>query len=146
MSLFAKAVVKNKCWIVEEQKQPYVDNVVINPAVALPTTNVLSGPNWQANYSYNTSAYKLASTLNNDTIAYYEYTGLPSDTEAEIASYNYTMTPFTYDRLGGPAGWTAKSIWEVETEKNESKREIQLLKPAYINNFKQQIRDLFDNG
>jgi len=45
-----------KCWIVEEQKQPYVDNVVINPAVALPTTNVLSGPNWQANYSYNTSA------------------------------------------------------------------------------------------
>jgi len=95
---------------------------------------------------YNMSAYKLASTLTSDTIAYYEYTGLPSDTEAEIASYNYTMTPYTYTKLGGPSGWTPKSIWEVELEKNEAKREIQILKPAYINNFKQQIRELFDNG
>ena len=45
-----------KCWIVEEQKQPYVDTVSIFPFVTLNEPNILSGPNWQANYSYNTSA------------------------------------------------------------------------------------------
>jgi hypothetical protein len=95
---------------------------------------------------YEMSAYKLASTNTNDTIAYYYYTGLPSDTQAEIDSYNYTLTPFTYDQLGSPSGWTAKSIWELESEKNEAKREIKLLKPVYINKFKQQLRDLFING
>lgn len=45
-----------KCWIVEEQKQSYVDAVSILPFVAVQEPNILSGPNWQANYSYNTSA------------------------------------------------------------------------------------------
>ena len=44
-----------KCWIVEEQKQTYVDTVSILPFVAVNEPNILSGPNWQANYSYNTS-------------------------------------------------------------------------------------------
>ena len=92
---------------------------------------------------YNISAYKLSSTTSDDTIAYYYYEGLPSDTPDEIASYNYTMSPYTYNKLGSPAGWAAKSIWDYETEKNESKREIRLLRPVYVNNFKQQIKDLF---
>ena len=38
-----------KCWVVEENKYPYIDNVVIYPEDATKTFNTLSGPNWQAN-------------------------------------------------------------------------------------------------
>lgn len=95
---------------------------------------------------YNMDPYKLASTTNNDTIAYYYYKGLPSDSPSDIAAVNYTMTPTTFDMLGSPAGWVAKSVWEYETEINESKRNINILKPVYLNNFKQQMKDLFING
>ena len=95
---------------------------------------------------YGVAAYKLSSTTTSNTIAYYYYTGLPSDSQAEIDSYNYTITPFTYTQMGSPSGWTAKSIWEYESELNESKRKIKVMKPVYLNNFKQQIRDLFSNG
>ena len=44
-----------KCWIVEEQKNPYVDRVNILAQEIQKTFNQLSNPNWQANYSYNTS-------------------------------------------------------------------------------------------
>ena len=44
-----------KCWVVEEQKQPYVDNVSILPKVITKQFNTLAGPNWQANYSFETS-------------------------------------------------------------------------------------------
>lgn len=44
-----------KCWIVEEQKQPYIDNVSILPAASSKQFNTLAGPNWQAKYSFNTS-------------------------------------------------------------------------------------------
>jgi len=38
-----------KCWVVEENKYPYIDNVVIYPKDTIKTFNTLSGPNWQAN-------------------------------------------------------------------------------------------------
>jgi len=44
-----------KCWIVEELKPAYIDNVSIIANQLLPKTNKLANPNWQANYSYNTS-------------------------------------------------------------------------------------------
>ena len=44
-----------KCWIVEEQKNPYIDRVNILAQEIKKTFNQLSNPNWQANYSYNTS-------------------------------------------------------------------------------------------
>jgi hypothetical protein len=44
-----------KCWIVEELKSSYVDNVSIKPKQISKTFNTLSNPNWQANASYNTS-------------------------------------------------------------------------------------------
>lgn len=44
-----------KCWVVEEQKPTYIDNVSIAPADISREFNSLAGPNWQANYSYNTS-------------------------------------------------------------------------------------------
>lgn len=95
---------------------------------------------------YNTSAYKLTSLTIPTSIHHYYYTGLPSDTPDIIASYNYTMTPGTYSALGNPPGWTPKSIWEYETEINEKKRDIKLLRPVYLNNFQQQFKDLFVNG
>ena len=44
-----------KCWIVEELKSPYVDNVSIKPNQLSKKFNKLSNPNWQANAIYNTS-------------------------------------------------------------------------------------------
>ena len=44
-----------KCWIVEEQKNPYVDRVNIVAEQLQKTFNRLSNPNWQAYDSYDTS-------------------------------------------------------------------------------------------
>jgi hypothetical protein len=44
-----------KCWIVEEIKPPFIDNVYIAPTQLSKSVNQLANPNWQANYSYNTS-------------------------------------------------------------------------------------------
>jgi hypothetical protein len=95
---------------------------------------------------YNTAAEKLASPSIDSSVKYYYYTGLTSDSQETINSYNYTLTPYTYQQLGSPGGWTAKTIWDYESEINESKREIKILRPAYISDFKQQLRDLFVNG
>jgi len=45
-----------KCWVVEEQKPAYIDKVHIAAQEIDIKFNKLSNPNWQANYSYNTSA------------------------------------------------------------------------------------------
>ena len=100
---------------------------------------------------YNTPAEKLASPLINSSIAYYYYKGTPIDTPEEIASYNYTMAVETYDYKAAinptdVAGWYPKTIWDYETEINESKREIKLLRSVYINEFKQQFKDLMSTG
>ena len=44
-----------KCWVVEELKPTYIDQVYKPETEILPEYRVLSGPNWQANYSYDTS-------------------------------------------------------------------------------------------
>ena len=44
-----------KCWIVEELKLPYVDNVFIQTESARITFNKLANPNWQAIATFNTS-------------------------------------------------------------------------------------------
>ena len=45
-----------KCWIVEEQKLPYIDTVSISPTQTRSTFNKLSNPNWQANASSDISS------------------------------------------------------------------------------------------
>jgi|APCry1669189844_1035258.scaffolds.fasta_scaffold27405_2 hypothetical protein len=93
---------------------------------------------------YNVSADKLTSIVIPSSIAYYYYQGLSSDTPETIAAYNYTMTPNTYQMLGYPAGWVAKSIYDVENEKNEAKRNIKLLRQPYVNEFRQQFEALIN--
>jgi hypothetical protein len=44
-----------KVWIVEELKPTYIDKVTINPLQTDTVYKKLANPNWQANYSYNTS-------------------------------------------------------------------------------------------
>lgn len=95
---------------------------------------------------YNTTAERLNSTNITTSIAYYYYEGLNSDSQADINSYNYNMSHETYTKLGNPSGWTPVSVWEYEYNKNEEKREINLLKPAFITDFKQQLKDLLNNG
>jgi hypothetical protein len=93
---------------------------------------------------YNVSADKLTSVVIPSSIAYYYYKGLPSDSQNKIDSYNYTMTQETYMMLNQPAGWIAKSIYDVENEKNEQKRNIKILRQPYVNEFKQQFKDLIN--
>ena len=45
-----------KCWVVEEQKAPYVDQITIQPFVAKKQYNQLSNPNWYANSALNISS------------------------------------------------------------------------------------------
>lgn len=45
-----------KCWVVEEQKNPYIDRVSLIPTFTKSTFNSLSGPNWQAISITDTSA------------------------------------------------------------------------------------------
>ena len=93
---------------------------------------------------YNTSAEKLKSTVIASSIAYYYYAGLNSDSKETINSYNYNMSAQTYIKLNSPAGWVPKSIYDHELELNESKREINLLRPNYIEQFTQQFNELIN--
>jgi len=93
---------------------------------------------------YNVDAAKLSS---NNYISYYYYTGINGiDDQATISSYNYTITQTTYDMMSAEekSGWTPKTIWDYESDINESKRNIVLLRPTYIPTLKQQIKDLFN--
>ena len=44
-----------RCWVVKELKPTYIDNINVESIIESKSFNVLSGPNWQANYSYDTS-------------------------------------------------------------------------------------------
>ena len=44
-----------KCWIVEELKKPYIDNVSFQLETSIIQYNKLANPNWQATANYNTS-------------------------------------------------------------------------------------------
>jgi len=44
-----------KCWVVREEKDPYIDTVVIYPVYTATQFNRLANPNWQATATYNTS-------------------------------------------------------------------------------------------
>jgi hypothetical protein len=45
-----------KCWIVEEQKETYIDRVSIIPTISQRQFNQLANPNWQANSTINVSS------------------------------------------------------------------------------------------
>ena len=44
-----------KCWIVEELKLPYIDNITLQTETVTKSYNKLANPNWQAISSFNTS-------------------------------------------------------------------------------------------
>ena len=51
-----ESIEKNfRCWVVKELKPTYIDNINVESSIEAQTFNVLSGPNWHANYSYDTS-------------------------------------------------------------------------------------------
>lgn len=97
---------------------------------------------------YNRNAELMTSTLFDYSIAYYYYQGLTSDSQETINAYNYTLTKESYDALlpEDQSGWVAKSIWDYENEINESKRDIVLLRAAYLDEFRSKFKDLFING
>lgn len=122
----------------------YLSNNIIDPYYDWPLS-----PDDLSAYlqdKYGVPAYTLTSVTNPSSIAYYYYKGLDTDTPEYIAGFNYTMTPESYAALGQPAGWVAKSIWDDENEKNEAKRTILLLRPAFVDDFIQQFNKLFVNG
>lgn len=95
---------------------------------------------------YNTAAYKLSSVSIPESVSHYYYEGLTSDSAEYIKGFNYNMSYESYVAQGRPSGWVAKSIYDLEHEINESKRNIKLLRSSYINDFKIQFKDLFING
>ena len=54
--LSADIDVNFKCWVVEEQKDAYIDRVSIIPVISQRQFNQLSNPNWQANSTINISS------------------------------------------------------------------------------------------
>lgn len=98
---------------------------------------------------YNTSIEKLDSKIISSSIKHYYYSGLNSDSQEIINSYNYTMTPETYNYLlaqdpNSVAGWQAYTVYQYERDLNESKREIKLLRSNYINDFILQFKELVE--
>ena len=94
---------------------------------------------------YGVNAQKLKSVIIDSSIHHYYYKGRPSDTQELISSYNYTMSKESFTKLGSPAGWIPKSIFDYENELNEQKRNIKLLRGNYINEFKTQFKDLIND-
>ena len=76
-------------------------------------------------------------------VKHYVYTGLSSDTEEEIKRITWLITPETWVFLTAQekSGWSSVSIYDFENQKNEDKRQIQILDPNYISQIKQELGD-----
>jgi hypothetical protein len=142
----------------------YFSNNMIDPYYSLP----LDYENFigYLRKKYNTSPLELQGVID-----HYEYTGVPGDTEEDIARKNYPMTVETYNsiilygsnerdysspgfvspyynththRYAPLAGWTAVDIFTNEQRINESKRSIRLLSKYYIDQLKKEILTIFN--
>lgn len=59
---------------------------------------------------------------------------------------DYTISPYTYDRLSAPdkVGWQQVMIYDWEVEQNEKKRNIKLLSNRYLDIIDREINEMFD--
>jgi len=73
-----------KCWVVQENKYPYIDNVVIYSQSGVSPVNILSGPNWQAN----NQGFNISSETNLKT--WNDLLGSSTQTSQEIVDAHFS--------------------------------------------------------
>jgi hypothetical protein len=89
---------------------------------------------------YGVTKYELMSTT-----GHYEYTGLTTDSSADIARKSWKMSVDTFNNLDtqGRSGWSPVSIYDYETRLNDQKRSIQLLSPIYLTQITNELSRIF---
>ena len=74
-----------KCWLVEEQKDAYIDRVSISAKSFAKQYTTLSNPNWQANSTINLSSEsKLIVPAEENPIAFFPNKNIESSLELRI--------------------------------------------------------------
>lgn len=93
--------------------------------------------------SYLEMKYNKPAVLTQADISHYVYTGV-GESSNDIARKSWKMTPETYDQLSSTerSGWTAVYVYDYENELNESKRNINLIRPIYIEQIKREMADI----
>lgn len=88
---------------------------------------------------YNKPAFETKSD-----IAFYRYTGLPSDDPEDIARKSWTLSPFTYNNLSPQeqSGWTPVTVYDHEDELNEQKRVIRVIQNNYVGQILREIESI----
>jgi hypothetical protein len=78
---------------------------------------------------YSKTMYELQNTEK-----HYKYTGIGGETEQDIARKSWIMTVDTYNALSAEerSGWSLVSVYDYETELNDSKRSLNLLSYSYL--------------
>jgi hypothetical protein len=79
-----------------------------------------------------------------NTISYYEYTGITSDSREDVARKSWKMSPDTHAMIDNTAGWSAVTIYDEEVRVNDSKRSIQLLSPIYLGQIETELGSIFN--
>lgn len=87
--------------------------------------------------------YGKPAVLTQADISHYVYTGI-GESDSDIARKSWHMTVETYNLLASDqrAGWTAVYVYDYERELNEDRRNINILKPLYIEQIKREMADI----
>lgn len=92
---------------------------------------------------YNTDVYTLQSQ-----ILHYKYTGLTNESDEQIATVSWTMTPETHTILAANdptsvSGWSPVYVYDYENDLNDSKRSIRLISRSYIPQIERELSQIF---
>lgn len=119
----------------------YLSNDITDPYYDWP----IDGKNFKAylEAKYNTDIYTLQSQ-----ILHYKYTGLTNETEQDIASITWTMSPKTHSVLSVTdpekvSGWTPVYVYDYEDDLNDSRRSIKLISRTYIPQIERELAEIF---
>jgi len=116
----------------------YFSNYVVDPYYDWPLDT--DDFNKYLEKKYSQSIYQLQGTT-----SHYKYTGLTSQSDADIARVSWKMTTNTYNNLSAEerSGWTAVSVYDYENELNDAKRSIQLLSSNYLAQIENELAEIF---
>lgn len=87
---------------------------------------------------YNKTIYELQTE-----VSHYKYTGITNDTQEDIDSKSWLMSPTTHALIDDTAGWSPVYVYDYEVQLNEAKRSIKLLNKAYIPQLRRELKQIF---
>jgi len=116
----------------------YFSNYVVDPYYEWPLST--DDLNKFLTKKYGKTVYEIMST-----VSHYEYTGINSDTNQDIARKSWKMSIDTHSSLSVQdlAGWSPVYIYDYETRLNDAKRSIQLLSPSYLIQIEKELSKIF---